>query len=76
VTAVKIFGLLSATLGAGGTFLLFFGTFGYEGFGAYYNRQMIDAQVKRNKKRQIFQRVGLALLMASFVLAGLSVWCG
>jgi hypothetical protein len=35
---------------------------------------MIDAQAKRNKRRQIFQRVGLAMLMASFVLAGLSVW--
>ena len=45
-----------------------------EGFVGYYNQQMIDAQVKRNKRRYVLQRIGLALLMASFFLAGLSVW--
>lgn len=76
MTATKIFGLLSAVLGAGGTILLFFGSFAYEGFGAYYNQEMIDAQVKRNKRRRWVQRAGLLLLMLSFVLAGLSVWVG
>jgi hypothetical protein len=76
VTTTKIFGLLSAVLGAGGTLLLFFGSFAYEGFSPYINQQMIDAQMKRNKRRQALQRVGLAMLMASFVLAGLSVWYG
>jgi len=73
VTATKIFGLLSAVLGAGGTILLFFGSFAYEGFGAYYNQEMIDAQVKRNKRRGMLQRTGLVLLMLSFVLAGFGV---
>jgi hypothetical protein len=74
VTATKIFGLLSAALGAGGTLFLFFGSFAYEGFVGYYNQQMIDAQVKRNTRRYVLQRIGLALLMASFFLAGFSVW--
>jgi len=32
VIAAKVFGLLSAALGASGTLLLFFGSFAYEGF--------------------------------------------
>jgi hypothetical protein len=53
VIAAKVFGLLSAALGAGGTLLLFFGSFAYEGFTPYSNQQMIDAQTKRNKRRGI-----------------------
>ncbi len=76
VTATKILGLLSAVVGASGTLLLFFGSFAYEGFAPYYNKEIIDAQVKRNKRRQRLQRAGLLLLILSFVLAGLSVWFG
>ena len=76
MTAAKILGLLSAILGAGGTFLLYIGSFAYEGFQPYHNPQTIDAQVKRNKKRQRLQRAGLGLLMASFVVGFLSVLLG
>jgi hypothetical protein len=73
VIAAKVFGLLSAALGAGGTLMLFFGSFTYEGFTPYSNQQMIDAQTKRNKRRGFLQRTGLGLLLLSFVLAGFSV---
>jgi hypothetical protein len=73
VIAAKVFGLLSAALGAGGTLLLFLGSFAYEGFAQYYNQQMIDEQTKRNKRRGMLQRTGLGLLMLSFVLAGFGV---
>jgi len=76
VAAAKILGLLSALFGAGGTLLLFFGSFAFEGFAPYYNKEIIDAQVKRNKRRQRLQRAGLSLLLLSFVLAGLSVLLG
>ena len=71
--AAKVFGLLSAALGASGTLLLFFGSFAYEGFTPYSDQQKIDEQTKRNKRRRLLQRTGLGLLMLSFVLAGFSV---
>jgi hypothetical protein len=37
---------------------------------------MINAQTKRNKRRQLFQRAGLGLLLLSFVLADFSVLFG
>jgi hypothetical protein len=73
VTANKIIGLVSAASGAFGTLLLFYGSFVYEQPAYYMSKNMIDAMVKRNKRRQLFQRAGLGLIMLSFVLAGLSV---
>jgi hypothetical protein len=76
MSAAKIVGMLSAIFGAGGTLVLFFGSFSYEGFGQYENKQSIDAKIKRNERRQCLQRVGLGLLMLSFLLAGVSVLLG
>jgi hypothetical protein len=76
MSIAKIFGLLSALAGAGGTLLLFFGSFSYEGFQPYHNQQTIAAQVERNKRRQLLQRWGLGFLLLSFVLAFFSVLFG
>jgi len=73
VTISKILGLVSAASGALGTLLLFFGSFAYEQPAYYMSKNMIDAMVKRNKRRQLFQRAGLGLIMISFLLAGFSV---
>ena len=73
MTISRIVGLLSAVTGAVGTLLLFFGGFAYEQPSYYANQKLIDAMVKRNKRRQLLQRTGLGLLMLSFVLAGFSV---
>jgi hypothetical protein len=73
VTFSKILGLVSAASGAFGTLLLFFGSFAYEQPAYYMSKNAIDVMVKRNKRRQVFQRMGLGLIMLSFVVAGLSV---
>jgi hypothetical protein len=73
VTTTQIVGLLSAISGAVGTLFLFFGSFAYEQPSAYMNAELIGDMVKRNKKRQFRQRIGLGFLMLSFVLAGFSV---
>jgi hypothetical protein len=73
VTAAQIVGLLSAVSGAVGTLFLFFGSFAYEQLSPYSNPEIIRDMAKRNKRRQFRQRIGLGLLMLSFVLAGISV---
>jgi hypothetical protein len=73
VTTAQIVGLLSAVSGAVGTLFLFFGSFAYEQPPAYMSRELVDGLVKRNKRRQLLQRIGLGFLMLSFVLAGFSV---
>lgn len=73
MTFSKILGLVSAASGAFGTLLLFFGSFAYEQPAYYMSKNAIDVIIKRNKRRQLFQRAGLGLIMISFLLAGLSV---
>ena len=73
MTTPHIVGLLSAVSGAVGTLFLFFGSFAYEQLSPYVNSKIIDDMAKRNKRRQLRQRIGLGLLMLSFVLAGFSV---
>jgi hypothetical protein len=73
VTTTQMVGLLSAASGAVGTIFLFFGSFAYEQPSAYMSPELIGDMVKRNKKRQFRQRIGLGLLMISFFLAGFSV---
>jgi hypothetical protein len=73
VTAAQIVGLLSAVSGAVGTLFLFFGSFAYEQLSPYSNPEIIRDMAKRNQRRQFRQRIGLGLLMLSFVLAGFSV---
>ena len=66
--------LVAAALGAIGAIVLFYGSFAYEGFPQYYSRdgKAVKAQTDRNLSRQLKQRVGLGLILASFVLQGVA----
>jgi hypothetical protein len=72
VTTPQIVGLLAGS-GAVGTLFLFFGSFAYEQPSGYMSRELVGDMVKRNRKRQFRQRIGLGFLMLSFFLAGFSV---
>jgi hypothetical protein len=72
----KIIGVLSAISGAGGTGLLYKGSFAYEQFSHYASRASVAEMSQRNRKRHRLQRAGLLLIMISFVLAGISVLLG
>jgi len=73
MSAMMIFGAFSAVLGAIGTVFLYRGTFGLEGFQGYQNAETIKAQVMRNRRWLRLQRMGLSLLMLSFVSGVVSV---
>ena len=62
--------LASAAAGAIGTMLLFSGSFAYEQLGGYANQALVDKVRARNKRRQTSQRIGLCLLLLSFLLQG------
>ena len=79
MTAVQITALASALLGAGGTVLLFLGTFGFQTLeGAVWGGPEVDKQnavIKReNRKRARRQKVGLLLLLLSFSVQGIAVF--
>jgi hypothetical protein len=74
VTAAQIVGLLSAVSGAVGTLFLFFGSFAYEQLSPYTNPEIIRDMAKRNKRRQLRQRIGLGVAHAQFRFGGLQ--CG
>jgi multisubunit Na+/H+ antiporter MnhG subunit len=64
--------LVAAALGAIGAIVLFNGSFAYESFPQYYSRdgEAVKAQTARNRRRQIMQRIGIGLILASFVVQG------
>jgi hypothetical protein len=68
----RLINLAAAVLGAIGAIILFKGSFAYEGFALYYgrDRELLEEQSKRNRRRQIMQRIGLVLILASFVPQG------
>jgi hypothetical protein len=74
LSASKVIGLLSALAGAVGTAMLYKGSFAFEAPAAYASPEFVAAMSKRNRNRQLLQRLGLALLTLSFVLAGTSIW--
>jgi hypothetical protein len=55
-------------LGAGGTACLYKGTFGFESFSPYANNKLSQEMSARNKRRLLMQRLGLGLLLLSFLL--------
>jgi hypothetical protein len=65
--AVKILEIFAALSGAAGTGFLYFGTFGFESFPYYSNHELVRAVSARNKRRLLMQRIGLGLLMPSFL---------
>ena len=77
MTTVQLLTVGAAFVGALGTALLFFGTYGFEPKeGAVWGGPTVDEWNKkvtsRNSRRRTMQRVGLSLLCMSFLLQGLS----
>ena len=74
MTPGRLINLAAAVLGAIGAIVLFNGSFAYESFPPWHSRSQradtVKAQTERNRRRQIMQRVGLALILASFVMQG------
>jgi hypothetical protein len=64
---MKVLDLVSALAGAGGTAFLYKGTFGFVALTPYSNNQMVADVNQGNKRRLLMQRIGLGLLMVSFV---------
>jgi hypothetical protein len=74
MSLLKALNILSAILGAIGTALLFKGSFAYEQM-SYMDTEdfaITKGIARRNRWRRNFQNTGLALILASFVLAGIS----
>lgn len=67
ISAAKTIEIISALSGAGGTFLLYKGTFGLVAFTPYVNDDLIRETAAANRKRQRLQRWGLGLLFVSFL---------
>jgi len=66
-TALKVLDVISALAGAGGTVFLYKGTFGFVALTPYTNNQIVRDVADRNKQRLLMQRVGLSLLLVSFL---------
>ncbi len=64
--------LVAAALGALGTMILFHWSFAFEGFFYWTTNELAKAQGECNRRRQIMQRIGLALILASFVVQGVA----
>jgi hypothetical protein len=64
----KLLEILSALSGAGGTVLLFKGTFGFEAPPFWSSPKLEQDMAVRNRKRWRLQNVGLLLLLLSFLL--------
>jgi hypothetical protein len=62
--------LVAAVLGAIGAIVLFDGSFAYESRTVWTDEQSVARRNKRNRHRQIMQRIGIWLILASFVVQG------
>lgn len=75
MTGAACAALISAVIGAAGTAALFKGSFALEPLpGATWGGPILDAYnldvIAKNKRRMIWQRSGLALLLTSFLMQG------
>lgn len=68
----KALNITSAVVGIMGTVLMYRGTFGFVMSGAFMGTAADPATNKANNRRQLLQRLGLALLTVSFVLQGIA----
>ncbi len=78
MTTAHYVALLSAFLGAAGTIVLFFGTYGLQPFeGAAFGGPIVNEAnahiAAMNEARMVKQRVGLALLCTSFFAQAVAV---
>jgi hypothetical protein len=69
----KALNIASATVGVAGTVLMYKGTFGLVVPGFYFMDAAGNEATRRaNNRRQLLQRLGLALLTISFLLQGVA----
>lgn len=71
-TAGKTINLIAAACGSLGTLFLYRGSFAFQQLGAWTYEQFVDDMHRRNRRRKIFQRVGLGLIFAGFALGGVA----
>ena len=79
MTPLQSLTLVSAILGAAGSGVLFFNSYALEpSEGAVWGGPDVDAEnariARRNASRVFLQRIGLGLILAAFVLQGLSAF--
>ena len=72
MSLLRILSIVAAVLGAAGTVWLARGSFAYEQLAVWADDEIIRALAARNARRQRQQQFGLGLLMASFVVQGVS----
>jgi hypothetical protein len=71
MTLIKAINLASAVLGMLGTIALYKGSFAFEPGGGFYDDEdysINKAICARNRRRQLKQRIGLALIGGAFAL--------
>ena len=66
-TVARMLEIVSALSGAGGTAFLYKGTFGFESLSPYSSSKIVEGVATRNQRRLRMQRLGLGLLMLSFL---------
>jgi hypothetical protein len=72
----KTLAVLSAVSGLAGTCVLFFWTFGFEMPGVFLPpHDEVTRASARNARRHVMQKVGLGLLVLSFLLNLIAVLC-
>jgi uncharacterized membrane protein len=62
--------LAAAVLGAVGAIVLFNGSFAYASRTVWTDERSVAKRNKRNLRRQLKQRIGIGLILASFVVQG------
>ena len=67
----KVLNLVSASVGAIGTFLMYKGTFGFAPVGSYMGAASKET-IAANTRRERLQKCGLLLLTLSFALQGIA----
>lgn len=76
MTAPQLASWASVVTGFLGTVPLFKGSFAYESLPQYTSTEGVKALARKNKRRRLFQRLGLALLSASFAAQGVALVLG
>jgi len=74
LTNTKALSLASVSSGAIGTLFLFFFSFSLEAPTVWMSKEMEDDIKSRNSRRAIGQRIGLALLLISFLVQGAALF--
>jgi hypothetical protein len=72
MTAGRWINLAAAVLGTAGAIVLFKWSFAFESFAYWTTAELVKQQSARNLRRQTMQRIGLALILASFILQGIA----